>query len=161
VSIVALARAAVACDHCFSTGELRRGGIGVPEPFIIGRKYWAQPTRVVLLGVKPFAEAASRFRQVRSSVLERLRAGDAAAYEHSYPLAAEKDAPLWRNGRFIKRIRALGVDLPDIALGHIALCATYSDSTPIWMLSECFIQHTCTAIQQSKRRFRPPVRKPP
>lgn len=132
-----------------------RDGIGCARPFTVGSRYWDAPRRVVIVGINPEAGSTDAwktpaYKQARKLAIERFKAGDDGALAQ-YALDAEVDVPLWGNGKYMARIERLGLALPDIAMGDIALCATQSNKYPGDFLRRCFGTHTTRRCRSHHR----------
>lgn len=136
---IQLARQAVSCNSCFESLPLSRAGISLPQPFAVGKFY--QPGGVALVGINPGASMDGGYKEARRVALDRFAAGDVSALE-SYWDALATDADNYWNPKYLTRIRALGLQVDQLLVGNIALCATAGNKYPKLMLRNCWARHT-------------------
>ena len=138
-SSLALARNAMPCNACFNNGDLKRAGIGMPQPFTVGRGY--KPGGIAVLSINPGASSDGGDKEARLHALTRFAAGnDSALTDYWAALAA--DASRFWNPRYLTRLNNLGLEIDSIAVGNIALCATDGNKYPAWVLKQCWRLHT-------------------
>lgn len=111
----------------------------LPQPFAVGKFY--QPGGVALVGINPGASMDGGYKEARRVALDRFAAGDVSALE-SYWDALATDTENYWNPKYLTRIRALGLQVDQLLVGNIALCATAGNKYPKLMLRNCWARHT-------------------
>ena len=136
---IALARSVIACNACFDSSALTRAGIALPQPFAVGRRYRAGGT--ALVGINPGASMDGGYKESRRVALQRFAAGEVAALETYWDALASDSSNFW-NPKYLARVRSLGLEIEELLVGNIALCATLGNKYPKEMLRGCWSRHT-------------------
>ena len=138
-----LARNAVSCNYCFTSGNLLRAGIGMAQPFSIGTEY--RSGGVAVVSINPGAAKDAGYKEARKQALDRFKSGDNKALTE-YWAALATDAENFWNPKYLARLRRLGLTIESIAVGNIALCATAENDYPQSMLQNCWSRHSSQMI---------------
>lgn len=136
---VQLASHAVRCNACFESLPLHRAGISLPQPFAVGEHY--RQGGVALVGINPGASTDGGYKEARRVALERFAGGEASALT-AYWDALASDAENFWNPKYLARVRALGLQIDQLLVGNLALCATAENKYPKSMLRNCWGRHT-------------------
>lgn len=134
-----LARSAVSCNSCFQKFPLQRAGISLPQPFAVGKRY--RRGGVSVIGINPGASADGGYKEARKRALTQFAAGADAALETYWDALVSDAANFW-NPLYLARLHALGLNLEELLVGNLALCATYGNQYPRQMLRNCWLLHT-------------------
>lgn len=140
---VQLASKAVGCNVCFETLPLRRARISLPQPFAVGKHY--RKGGVALVGINPGASMDGDYKEVRRVALERFAGGDSSALT-SYWESLAADAENTWNPKYLARVQSLGLQIDQLLIGNLALCATAENEYPKRMLRNCWVRHTESSI---------------
>jgi hypothetical protein len=135
---VALARSVLGCNACFESLSVERAGIGMPQPFSVGKRY--RQGGVAFFGINPGAGSGSAYKEARFRALSQFASGDDTALT-SYWEALAKDADTLWNKKYLARIRSLGLQLDQLLVGNLAVCATAGNKYPKAMLRNCWSRH--------------------
>ncbi|MCX7144014.1 MAG: RseA family anti-sigma factor [Proteobacteria bacterium] len=138
-----ICRDAVRCNACFESGQLKRPYVNIAQPRYIGPGYWKAKKRIALAMLNPGAGEANAYDQEALKLIRAFRDGA--------PLApvleqAREAIPIWAGGRYFEFVKALGLDLDEIALLNIAWCATAGNKYPDEMLDACWQRHTAPLL---------------
>jgi len=139
-----IARQSVNCSSCFTFLPLTRAGISLPQPFAVGSGY--RPGGVAVVGINPGASADGGYKERRKHALDKFAAGDDAALEEYWDALAS-DAENYWNPRYLARLRSLRLNLSELLVGNLALCATAENKYPKPMLRNCWASHTASVLQ--------------
>ena len=141
---IQLAQQSVSCGSCFEQLPLRRAGISLPQPFVVGKSFRSGGTAVV--GINPGASPDGGYKERRKEALDRFATGDAIALQEYWDALAE-DAENYWNSRYLARLRLLKLDLESLLVGNVALCATAENKYPKRMLRNCWRLHTSSFLR--------------
>jgi hypothetical protein len=141
---------AVQCAECFACGDLKRPLVDRAQPRWAGPGYADASPRIALMMLNPGggegrrdgADAAFR------DLLNRFAAGENLLdqiMEHQ-----RADIQNWGQGRLLRFLQLVGLNLDEIALINIAWCATAQNKYPAFMLQNCFQRHTLEALSALK-----------
>jgi hypothetical protein len=92
------------------------------------------------------------YKEARRRALEQFASGIDSALE-TYWDALATDAESFWNPKYLARLRSLRLELDELLVGNLALCATSGNDYPKRMLRNCWSLHT----QQFLERFAPGV----
>src|SRR3546814_1371567 len=67
---VALARSVLGCNACFESLSVKRAGIGMPQPFSVGKHY--RQGGVALFGINPGAGSGNAYKEARFRALSQF-----------------------------------------------------------------------------------------
>jgi hypothetical protein len=148
--MIVLARESITCQACFSSDRLVRAGIDLPQPFSVGDKYREGGT--IVISINPGASSDGGYKEARAKALQRFSAGDEGSLVDYWNSLAEDASEFW-NPNYLARINKLGLELHNVAVGNIALCATRGNKYPNWMLRKCWSTHSAGML----RSLRPGV----
>jgi len=140
-------RNATRCNSCFEGGiRVERSFIDVPQPRLIGRKYWGRKKRILLLLINPGSGSNRRDTgdETHRNLIHLFRSGQGtieSIFSHQ-----RGDIQNW--GKFVSfYCGSLGLYIDDLAIVNVAWCGTVGDKYPTRMLENCFARHTAHLIQ--------------
>jgi hypothetical protein len=81
------------------------------------------------------------YKEARRAALDRFASGEVSALT-AYWDALASDAENFWNPRYLARVRALGLQIDQLLVGNLALCATAENKYPKSMLRNCWVRHT-------------------
>jgi hypothetical protein len=136
---VHLAQQAISCNSCFESLPLRRAGISLPQPFAVGKGY--RSGGVALIGINPGASMDGGYKEARRVALDRFAGGNVSALEAYWDALAADALNFW-NPKYLARVRSLGLQIDQLLVGNLALCATAGNQYPPAMLRNCWDRHT-------------------
>lgn len=145
---VALARSVLGCNACFESLPLKRAGIGMPQPFSVGKHY--RQGGIAFFGINPGAGSGGAYKEARFKALKQFASGDDASLTSYWAALAEDAEKLW-NKKYLVRIRSLGLQLDQLLVGNLAMCATAGNKYPKAMLRNCWSRH----VERMLKHFSP------
>lgn len=135
---VALARSVLGCSACFESLPVERAGIGMPQPFSVGKHY--RQGGIAFFGINPGAGSSGAYKEARFQALSKFANGDDGSLSCYWEALAEDAEKLW-NKKYLARIRSLGLQLDQLLVGNLAMCATLGNKYPKAMLRNCWSRH--------------------
>jgi len=146
-SVESIYRKATSCRECFDLSEVETPIVDIAQPRWIGPRYFSTQTRVAIAMLNP-GSGDSGLNTADKTALAVLRSFSSGTARLEEVFANQiKDMRFWGRGRFLSfYTEQLGLELNDIAMLNMALCATRHNMYPRSVLDRCFSRHTAQLI---------------